>query len=134
MAQFKQGTLVRELSDARAAEENFIVDLKCRCIAEGASDSNIAAFFAKKAGLSENTGRKYLNNPGIIQTETLQRLVKALHPDIGAVLRFLGYSNKDIQAFAESLTAAKSKADMNSAVNQFAQALGQVLAKAVTTQ
>lgn len=105
MAKLREGSVVRELTDARKAEKDFIVDLKYRCMTIGADERNIAAFYAKKLDLCETTGRKYINNPGAIPTEVLQRTVKALSPDIGKVLKFLGYSDKEIKRFAKELTA-----------------------------
>ena len=39
-----------------------------------------------------------------MKVDTMQKLVAALKPDIKVVLLFLGYSEKDIQKFAQTIT------------------------------
>ena len=43
----------------------------------------------------------YKRDPGKIKLKTMQRMVTALKLDPGVVLRFLGYSNRDIKNFAK---------------------------------
>lgn len=42
----------------------------------------------------------YKQDPGKMQLKTLSRFVAALKPDPGVILRLLGYSEKEIRAFA----------------------------------
>lgn len=106
MPKLKEGSLVREIADARKAEQDFVLDLKFRCMSNGANEQNIAAFYANKLNLCETTGRKYINNPSSIPTEVMQRTVKTLSPDIGKTLKFLGYSDREIKRFAKEAAMA----------------------------
>lgn len=103
MAKLREGSPVREFADAQKAERDFILDLKFRCMTAGANEQNIAAFYAKKLNLCETTGRKYINKPKSIPTAVMQSTVKALNPDIGKMLNFLGYSDQEIKRFAKGV-------------------------------
>lgn len=57
--------------------------------------------FGKKIGLSGKTVCGYKKDPGKIQLETMQKMVKAIEPDIRVVLKYLGYTDKQIKNFAK---------------------------------
>lgn len=52
--------------------------------------------FAGKMGVSAPTVRAYKKNPGVMKVETLQRVIKLLDLSPAVVLRYLGFSQKDI--------------------------------------
>lgn len=103
MAKLRSDTILRDAADHKKAERDFAVDLKCRCMSGGADEQNIAAFYAKKLDLCETTARKYINNPSAIPTAVMQETVKLLSPDIWKMLKFLGYSDREIRTFAKDV-------------------------------
>lgn len=74
-----------------------------RCIYAGIPADGATRHFAKTAGISEASGYNYMKDPSKIRVKSLQQIVKALRPDIGVVLRLLGYTNQDIKAYAKSV-------------------------------
>lgn len=59
--------------------------------------------FGKAIGVTGKTWYKCQNYPTLIRMDTMQKIVKVLKPDIGIMLRFLGYSDKEINAYAKEL-------------------------------
>lgn len=60
--------------------------------------------FGKAIGVSEKTVCGYKKNPDTIQLETMQKIVKTLDPNIRVVLKYLGYTDKQIRSFAKEVT------------------------------
>lgn len=86
---------------ADQAEAALIKDIQQRCWDLGADLNSIPHYFAEKIGVCEQTGRSYLKAPGKIQMDTMRRVVQKISPDIRVMLRFLGYSDKEINKFAK---------------------------------
>lgn len=84
----------------QVARDEFIQELRCRCIWAGTDNKPEAQRLAQVMGVSQACGYNYLKDPGRIPVSALQKLVKGLKPDPGRLLRFLGYSNQEIKAFA----------------------------------
>lgn len=88
---------------AAEAEAALTKNIQQRCWDLGADIHSIPAYFAEKISVTETTGRGYLKDPGKIQMGTMRRVVQKVSPDIGVVLRFLGYSDEQIQKFAKEV-------------------------------
>lgn len=101
MAQLRANHPARIAREAETAETAFVLEIKSRCLASGANEHRIPAYFAEKIDVSEQSGRNYIKTPGKIQMDTMRRVVQKISPDIGVVLRFLGYSDKEINKFAK---------------------------------
>lgn len=86
-----------------AAVDAFQREIQVRCIYAGIPADGATRHFAKTAGISEASGYNYMKDPSKIRVKSLQKVVKALRPDIGVVLRLLGYTNQDIKAYAKSV-------------------------------
>lgn len=86
-----------------AAVEDFRKEIRCRCIYDGAPADGTTLHFALSAGISEASGYNYMKDPTKIRVKAMREVVKNLRPDIGVVLRLLGYTNQDIKAYAKSV-------------------------------
>ena len=84
---------------AREAAEAFVKELQRKCIDMGARPRNVSEFFAERVDICGCSARNYFRDPGLIQARTMRRIVKAFSPDIGVLLRFLGYTPQDIARF-----------------------------------
>lgn len=83
----------------RYAVEDFWKEIDRRCPDAGVQSNNNAAL-ARAVGTADVTIGVYKQDPGKMQLKTLSRFVAALKPDPGVILRLLGYSEKEIRAFA----------------------------------
>lgn len=101
MARLTPNHPARIAKEAEQAERAMVVEIKKRCLDIGADEHQIPAHFAQKIGVCERSGRNYINSPGKIQLDTMRRVVQKISPDIGVVLRFLGYSDKEIKKFVK---------------------------------
>lgn len=99
MSRHREGAVVYAAQDARKAREDFWLELDHRCLDKGLDPG--AAAISQFAGVQAQTIRLYRRNRNTMQVSTLSALVKGLAPDIGVVLRFLGYSDKDIKKYAK---------------------------------
>lgn len=124
MARFREGTLLREAADSAKALEDFQRELKTRRIWNGL-ETNLE--FGKAIDCCENTAGKYQETPLAIRMDIMQKIVKALKPDIRITLRFLGYSDKEIKKFAADLESGDTKAAMAGFAAEFAKQLGGVM-------
>ncbi|MBQ5867642.1 MAG: hypothetical protein IIW56_13375 [Oscillospiraceae bacterium] len=52
-------------------------------------------------GVTDMTIGNFRKEPGLRQINLLQNMVKVLKPDPGPVLKYLGYSEKEIRKFAK---------------------------------
>lgn len=86
-----------------AAVDDFQREIQCRCIWAGSPADATTRHFAKVAGISEASGYNYIKDPSQIRVKALQKVVKTLRPDIGVVLRLLGYTNQDIKSYAKTV-------------------------------
>lgn len=100
MAKFREGTILREASDTAKALDDFQREMKSKRIWKGLETSEE---FSYAIDCSCPTASKYQNYPTMIRMDTMQKIVKALKPDIGIMLRFLGYSDKEIKTYAKEL-------------------------------
>lgn len=101
MAKLPPNHPARIAREAEQAETALVLEIKSRCLATGADEHRIPAYFADKINVCEASGRNYIKAPGKIQMNTMRRVVQKISPDIGVVLRFLGYSDKEIKQFAK---------------------------------
>ena len=88
---------IRQLDD-KYRKNDFLAELAAQCARKG-------FFTCRELGdavdMSASSICGYRREPGKIRLDTMQSLVAVLKPDIAVVLRFLGYSEKDIRKFAE---------------------------------
>lgn len=102
MARHREGAVVYAAQDAQKAKEDFWLELDHRLLDKGLppGSTSLSQFVA----VQPQTIRSYRKGKIQMQVDSLQMWVKALSPDIRVVLRFLGYSDKDIRAFAREVT------------------------------
>lgn len=100
MPKLPTNSIVRQHADAVAALDNFQKEMKAKRVWHGLETSEE---FGCAINCSKPTANKYQNYPTMIRMDTMQKIVKALKPDIGIMLRFLGYSDKEINAYAKEL-------------------------------
>lgn len=100
MAKFREGTILREASATAKALDDFQREMKSKRIWAGLETTEK---FSYAIDCSTPTTNKYQNYPTIIRMDTMQKIVKVLKPDIGIMLRFLGYSDKEIEKYAKEL-------------------------------
>lgn len=100
MAKFREGTILREASDAAKALDDFQREMKSKRIWKRMATNEE---FSYAIDCSIPTVYKYQNYPTLIRMDTMQKIVKVLKPDIGIMLRFLGYSDKEIEKYAKEL-------------------------------
>lgn len=62
-------------------------------------EGQVANKLSRLLGCSDGTARTRKKKPDTFQIGELRKLIQALQPDIGVVLRFLGYRNQDIRKF-----------------------------------
>lgn len=85
---------------AQVMENDFLREIGARSAWAGMSGCEA---LGKAISVSAQSVCNYRKDPGKIKMETMQKLVKVLKPDIGIVLRFLGYSNQEIKRFAKEV-------------------------------
>lgn len=103
MAKLRSDNPVRIAKEAEQTEAAFVREIKTRCIELGADEHRIPAYLAEKINVCESSGRNYMKDPGKIQMGTMRMVVKNLSLDIETVLRFMGYSEKEIRSFAQKV-------------------------------
>ena len=86
-AKYRAGDFWKKV-DGKAAEHGYKTDTALGA-AVGVDPKTIGNNRSGKSGM---------------KVDTMQKLVAALKPDIKVVLLFLGYSEKEIKAFARSIT------------------------------
>ncbi len=103
MAKLMPNHPARIAQEAAQAEAALVVEIQKRCLDSGADARRIPAYLAEKIDVCESSGRNYIKAPGKIQLDIMRRMVQKLSPDIGVVLRFLGYTEKEIRRFAKGV-------------------------------
>lgn len=98
MAKPKKGTLAYDFAREKKSTEDFVSEIEAQSVRAGLK-TNVA--LGEKLGLTYQCIGKYKKQPEIIRLGTMKKLVKAIAPDAGVVLRFLGYSDTQIHDFAE---------------------------------
>lgn len=98
MAKPKKGTLAYDFAREKKSTEDFVSEIEAQSARAGLK-TNVA--LGEKLGLTYQCIGKYKKQPEIIRLGTMKKLVKAIAPDAGVVLRFLGYSDTQIHDFAE---------------------------------
>lgn len=98
MAKPKKGTLAYDFAREKKSMEDFVSEIEAQSVRAGLK-TNVA--LGEKLGLTYQCIGKYKKQPEIIRLGTMKKLVKAIAPDAGVVLRFLGYSDTQIHDFAE---------------------------------
>lgn len=127
MAQLRANHPARIAREAEQAETAFVVEIKKRCLDTGADANRIPAYLAEKIDICDASSRNYFNAPGKITLDIMRRVVQKISPDIGIVLRFLGYSDKEIKKYAADLTQSDTKAAVADFAKEFAKQLGGVM-------
>lgn len=89
-----------EYRRAQVVEEDFWKEIDARCCWAGIPNGTA---LGKVMTVAPQTVSNYRREPGKIQLKTMQKLVKVLKPDIGVILRYLGYSNQEIRKFAKGV-------------------------------
>ena len=74
-----------------------------RCCPLAGIQSNNASALGKRIGEGDQNLRHYRKGKTEMRVSTLRKLVTALHPDPAVILKALGYSEKEIRAFAREL-------------------------------
>lgn len=87
--------------DQKKVEKAFWKSVKVRCAEQ---DIDTWADLGQQTGIPESTFQNYRANIGKVQINTMRKMVGLLKPDIQIVLLLLGYSEKDIQRFAQAIT------------------------------
>lgn len=103
MARHREGAVVYAAKDAQKAREDFWLELDHRCLDKGLEPGSVA--LSKFADVQAQTIRAYRQGKRAMQLDTMQMWVKELSPDIRVVLKYLGYSDKEIRAFAKGFIA-----------------------------
>lgn len=86
---------LKQLEDTYA-ERDFVAELNAQSARFGLKTNEE---IGKVLKVSAPTVGNYRNDPSKIKVETLQRAVKDLKLDMGVVVRYLGYTTKDIKKF-----------------------------------
>lgn len=86
--------------DQKKVEKAFWKSVKVRCAEQ---DIDTWADLGQQTGIPESTFQNYRANIGKVQINTMRKMVGLLKPDIQIVLLLLGYSEKDIQRFAQTV-------------------------------
>lgn len=84
--------------EAQYAVKDFWIELDGQSGRHGLRSN---AALGSAIGVTGQSVGKYRKNPCPMKLETLQKLVKLLHPDIGVVLRLIGYTDKEIRAYVK---------------------------------
>ena len=79
--------------------EDFLREIRCR---QGYYNMMTQQALGDAMGMPKSTVRKRMLEPDTLTAEELRRMVKAIHPDPGIVLRFLGYEGKEIKKLLEA--------------------------------
>lgn len=80
--------------EEKYAENDFRTEMRVR---QGYYDLMSQHALAEAVGIPRPTLRKRLLDPGSMSVEELRKLVRAVKPDAGVVLKLLGYTSKDIK-------------------------------------
>lgn len=86
----------------RYASEDFWKEID-RCCPMAGIQSNNSAALGEKTGVDHQTLRNYRNGKTEMRVSTLRKLVTTLRPNPAVILKTLGYSEKEIRAFAREL-------------------------------
>ena len=71
-----------------------------RCCPLAGIQSNNAVALEEKTGVDHQTLRKYRKGKTEMRVSVLRKLVTTLHPNPAVILKTLGYSEKELRAFA----------------------------------
>lgn len=83
----------------RYASEDFWKEIDRCCPLAGIQSDNASAL-GEKIGEDRQTLRNYRNGKTEMRVSVLQKLVTTLRPNPAVILKTLGYSEKEIRAFA----------------------------------
>lgn len=103
MARHREGAVAYAAQDAQKAKDDFWLELDHRCLDKGLAPGS--ASLSQFVAVQPQTIRHYRKGKIAMQVDTLQMWVKSLSPDIRVVLKFLGYSDKEIKKFAKEVTS-----------------------------
>lgn len=97
MARHREGAVVYAAQDAQKAKDDFWRELDHRCLDKGLQPGAVA--LSEFANLEAQTIRRYRSGKVVMQVSTLQEWCKNLKPDIKVVLKYLGYTDREINKF-----------------------------------
>lgn len=97
MARHREGAVVYAALDAQKAKDDFWRELDHRCLDKGLQPG--AAALSEFTAVEAQAIRRYRSGKVVMQITTLQEWCKALKPSITVVLKFLGYTDKEISKF-----------------------------------
>ena len=83
----------------RYAVDDFWKEID-RCCPLAGIQSNNAVALEEKTGVDHQTLRNYRKAKTEMRVSVLRKLVTTLHPNPAVILKTLGYSEKEIRAFA----------------------------------
>ena len=92
---------IRQYADRYTAED-FWKEINRCCTLAGIQSDNAAAL-GRGIGVDGQNLRHYRNGKTVMPLDVLRKLVTTLHPNPAVVLKTLGYSEKEIRAFAREL-------------------------------
>lgn len=88
---------IRQLAD-QYAKADLQREIDVRCAYQGFKTNEE---LGKAMDVCCSSVGNYKKEPDKMQVKILRRMVQVLQPDPGILLKFLGYSSKDIKAFAK---------------------------------
>ena len=89
---------IRQYAD-RYTSEDFWKEINRCCTLAGIQSDNAAAL-GRGIGVDGQNLRHYRNGKTVMPLDVLQKLVTTLRPNPAVILKTLGYSDKEIRAFA----------------------------------
>lgn len=92
---------IRQYAD-RYTSEDFWKEIDRCCPLAGIQSDNAAAL-GRGIGVDGQNLRHYRNGKTVMPLDVLQKLVTTLRPNPAVILKTLGYSEKEIRAFAREL-------------------------------
>ena len=91
----------------RYIAEDFWKEINRCCPLAGVQSDNSAAL-GREIGVDGKTVGNYKKRLATLPLSALQKLVALLHPDPAVILKSVGYTEKEILAFARAKAAVKS--------------------------
>ena len=92
---------IRQYAD-RYTSEDFWKEINRCCTLAGIQSDNAAAL-GRGIGVDGQNLRNYRKGKTIMPLDVLQKLVTTLRPNPAVILKTLGYSEKEIRAFAREV-------------------------------
>lgn len=84
---------------AQYAEKDFLQDLRSK---QGFYGLRSDRALAQAAGIPNTTLHPKMQDPNKFSVADLRKIIPVIHPDIGVLLKLLGYSNPEINRFKKA--------------------------------